>query len=236
MKFKESELAHLLLDGLRGIEIGGSAHNPFGLNTLNVDYCDRLDTPFKQAEISLCGEALKVDIVAYGDDLPFKDKTFDFVISSHTIEHIFDPIKAMKEWIRVVKPGGIIFTIAPITSFVPGETRPTTTIEELIDRHNGVIKEDEIIQRIADKNHDDNILGSEIVNGILYDTKHGHWTVFDTDLFSEMCAYLGVKIIAAQEVDDKVGNGFTVVVKVDHELTDQEPEGNSELQAPNSEL
>ena len=38
MKFKESALAHRLLDGLEGIEIGGSAHNPFGLKTRNVDY------------------------------------------------------------------------------------------------------------------------------------------------------------------------------------------------------
>ncbi len=220
MKFKESKLAHKYLDGLRGIEIGGSAHNPFGLNTLNVDYCDSLETPFKKAEIQLCGEALKVDIVSYGDDLPFKDKTFDFVISSHTIEHIFDPIKALKEWIRVVKPGGYIFTIAPITEQVPGETRPTTSLAELVDRYLGVIQESEIMQRIAERRFDDNPLGDAIINGILYDQKHGHWTVFDTQLFRQICnflkyvEYLNVEVVEIQEIDDKVGNGFTVVIQV----------------------
>lgn len=34
----ESQLAHKLLDGLRGIEIGAGINNPFGLDTLNVDY------------------------------------------------------------------------------------------------------------------------------------------------------------------------------------------------------
>ena len=38
--FRENALAHKLLDGLRGIEIGSSAHNAFGLNTLNVNYTD----------------------------------------------------------------------------------------------------------------------------------------------------------------------------------------------------
>jgi hypothetical protein len=36
----ESKLAHSLLDGLRGIEIGPSTHNPFGLNTRNVGHHD----------------------------------------------------------------------------------------------------------------------------------------------------------------------------------------------------
>lgn len=37
MKFPESALAHKYLDGLKGIEIGGAAHNSFGLDTINVD-------------------------------------------------------------------------------------------------------------------------------------------------------------------------------------------------------
>jgi hypothetical protein len=37
MKFSESDIAHQYLDGLKGIEIGGAAHNPFGLDTINVD-------------------------------------------------------------------------------------------------------------------------------------------------------------------------------------------------------
>ena len=40
MKFKESALAHKYLDGLKGLEIGASAHNPFGLDTVNDVYLD----------------------------------------------------------------------------------------------------------------------------------------------------------------------------------------------------
>ena len=101
MKFKESALAHQLLDGLEGLEIGGSAHNSFGLKTRNVDNTNEL-TCFKQEEIKLCGESLPVDIVSPGDQLPLEDNSVDFVVSSHVIEHFPDPIKALQ---RVVPSG-----------------------------------------------------------------------------------------------------------------------------------
>lgn len=211
MKFPESQLAHKYLDGLSGLEIGGSAHNAFGLKTLNVDYTDSMDTVFKQAEVQLCGEAMKVDIVSKDDKIPVKNNSQDFIISSHVIEHIFDPIGALLEWFRVTKRGGYIFSIVPITSCVPGETRPTTTLQELIDRHSGKIKQTEILNKIVKDN--DGILGEAIINGILYDTKHGHWTIFDTDLFREICDYLKFEIVELLEVDDKVGNGFCVIIK-----------------------
>lgn len=215
MKFKDSALAHKYLDGLKGLEIGGSAHNPFNLNTLNVDYTDNMNTVFKKAEQELCGEKMKVDIVAYGDNLPVENNSVDFVISSHVLEHIFDTIKAFKEWYRVIKPGGYIFIIVPITSQVPNETRPTTTLNELIRRHTGEIKEEFFFHSNGKLKNKiiDNYLSSDIVEGILYDIKHGHWTVFDTNLLKEICEYLNFNIIELMENDDKVGNGHLILIQ-----------------------
>ena len=52
----ESKLAHQYLDNLIGIEIGGSAHNSFGLNTINVDRHKSMSTVFKLEEEKLCGK------------------------------------------------------------------------------------------------------------------------------------------------------------------------------------
>ncbi len=41
-------------------------------------------------------------------DLPFEDNTFDAVVSCAVTEHLSEPVKAMSELGRVVKPGGIV--------------------------------------------------------------------------------------------------------------------------------
>jgi SAM-dependent methyltransferase len=187
MKFPESKHAHQLLDGLIGIEIGGSAHNQFGLNTINVDYTDDMDTIFKQQEVDMCGEALPVDMVAPGDVLPMADKSVDFVISSHVIEHFFDPIKAIKEWQRVARK--YVYIIAPQPCALPSDCgRPLTTNEDFEARHSGRIKPPTT------------------------DT-HEHYSVWSCLSFLEMCDHFGFKVVDNMLYDDKVGNGFTIVIE-----------------------
>lgn len=42
-----------------------------------------------------------------------KDNSFDFVYSSHTIEHLPDPAEGIKNWFRVVKPRGYLVLYLP---------------------------------------------------------------------------------------------------------------------------
>ena len=44
--------------------------------------------------------------VADAHKLPFRDKSFDLVVCSETIEHVVDPAKVFHEISRVLKPGG----------------------------------------------------------------------------------------------------------------------------------
>ncbi|MFA6990072.1 MAG: methyltransferase domain-containing protein [Candidatus Gastranaerophilaceae bacterium] len=182
-KIKESMLAHKYLDGLKGIEIGGSAHNDFGLNTINIDFCDD-NTDFKLYEIETVGYAKKVDVVAEGDNLPFDDNSWDFVISSHVLEHFWDPIKTLKEWMRVIKPEGYIFMIIPHKERTFDKNRKRTQLSELIER----------------KNRPD-------------PKTHSHHNVWITQDVLEICEYLKFSLIEFQDIDDKVGNGFTIVIK-----------------------
>jgi SAM-dependent methyltransferase len=41
------------------------------------------------------------------------DNTFDFVHSSHCLEHLRDPYEAFDNWVRICKPGGHIITTIP---------------------------------------------------------------------------------------------------------------------------
>ena len=41
------------------------------------------------------------------------DSTYDFVHSSHCLEHLMNPVEAYKNWIRICKPGGYVVTTIP---------------------------------------------------------------------------------------------------------------------------
>jgi SAM-dependent methyltransferase len=41
------------------------------------------------------------------------DETFDFVHSSHCLEHMRDPREALQHWLRVLKPGGHLIVTIP---------------------------------------------------------------------------------------------------------------------------
>jgi len=203
-KFKESKLAHKYLDGLKGIEIGGAAHNPFGLNTINVDINGNMDSNYKKKEIELCGEALKVDKVAPGDELPFDDKSYDFIIASHVLEQFFDPIKTLIEWNRVA--GKYIFLIIPHKERTFYKEKELTTVEELEKRHNGEIK-------LSDNEPTDE-----------------YHTIWNTETFKNFIEEtMGFKIVEYLDVDDKVGNGFCFVLETINELAITNNEDNTKL-------
>lgn len=41
------------------------------------------------------------------------DETYDFIHSSHCLEHLYDPYEALENWIRICKPGGYLVITIP---------------------------------------------------------------------------------------------------------------------------
>jgi len=51
--------------------------------------------------------------VQSGENLDYADSSFDRLIATHVLEHIYYPHLAIKEWCRVVKPGGVLSILIP---------------------------------------------------------------------------------------------------------------------------
>jgi SAM-dependent methyltransferase len=170
------------LSGLKGVEIGAASHNPFYLDAINVDRYADDQTIYKNLERRLSGSAARVDVVARGDELPFADDSHDFVFSSHVVEHFPDPIRALYEWVRVARR--YVVAVVPHHDRTPDADRPLTSTDELARRHRECFTSEE------DK----------------------HWSVWTCESFVEMCEAIGLRVLDHQDPDDKVGNGFTVVI------------------------
>lgn len=46
-------------------------------------------------------------------DLPFADSSVDRIIATHVLEHVPAPQDALAEWVRVLRPGGVLSVILP---------------------------------------------------------------------------------------------------------------------------
>jgi len=69
---------------------------------------------------------------------------YDCVISSDVLEHIANPIKALKEWQRITKKGGYILAVVPDKRHTFDHKRNDTTFQHLIDDYQNDIGEDDL--------------------------------------------------------------------------------------------
>ena len=179
---RDSKFVSRYLKGLKGVEIGASASNNYLLDTINVDRWGELDTPYKKTERKMVFHVAKVDVVAPGDDLPFADGSHDFVFTSHVIEHFPDPIRALLEWHRVARR--YVVAVVPHKERTFDADRPLSTVQELLERHRTGFHSDE----------------------------DRHWSVWTRESFVEMCEAIGLRVIDSLDPDDKIGDGFAVVI------------------------
>jgi ubiquinone/menaquinone biosynthesis C-methylase UbiE len=55
------------------------------------------------------------------ENLTFPDGSFDAVVSRHVLWTLADPFSASKEWVRVIKPGGMVIADIPRQGFNSGK-------------------------------------------------------------------------------------------------------------------
>lgn len=73
------------------------------------------------------------DYYGHATSLPFHDHSLDYVIASHVLEHVGNPVAALAEWYRVLRPGGIIYLVVPNRRVTWDRARPLTTVDHMLD-------------------------------------------------------------------------------------------------------
>lgn len=135
-RYQRSILAQKYLRG-RGAEIGALMQPvlvPVGSST---SYIDLVPASYWRSQPDYPGtKIIDPDILDDGTKLEtVKDAQFDYLVAAHVLEHVDDPISALKTWLRVVKPGGHLLIAVPDKRFCGEEDRPLTTVEHLLRDH-----------------------------------------------------------------------------------------------------
>jgi SAM-dependent methyltransferase len=121
-----------------GLEIGG-LHQPLPTPYAdNVLYVDRLPlAQLRETYPELAGQPLiEPDIIDDGERLTsLGERSVDFVIANHFIEHCQDPIGTIHHLLRVLKPGGVLFMAVPDKRSIFDRPRPLTSLEHVVRDH-----------------------------------------------------------------------------------------------------
>lgn len=120
----------------RGLEIG-ALHRPMQVpGTVSVSYADSFTTEelIRMWSPEVDGHNVApVDIVTDAATLHgIDDESFDFVIASHVVEHLEDPVRCLQNVMRVTKRGGCVFLALPDRRSSFDASRPPTTIAHVL--------------------------------------------------------------------------------------------------------
>jgi SAM-dependent methyltransferase len=121
-----------------GLEIG-ALHLPLRVpGNVSVSYVDRFHVPelrehYPELDIY---DLVEPDIIDDGETLStVAAASMDFVIANHMIEHCEDPIGTLKNMLRVLRPGGVIYMAVPDCRHTFDHARARTPLPHLLRDH-----------------------------------------------------------------------------------------------------
>lgn len=216
-RLKCLKLARSIVAEKKGIEIGGPSgvfRKSFNLplydavSTLdNVDFSQ--STVWANHEKSYCFHPRKTcgkTFIAEGSDLHgVPDHAYDFLLSSHNLEHFANPVKGLKEWQRVVKPGGHLIVVLPNYKQTFDRHRTPTSVQHMLEDFERDTGEDDLthVQEILVGQSFDSPPGfeEESLKILLSNFEHRkmHHHVFDEANSRKLLEAVGFKVLA-QEV------------------------------------
>lgn len=130
-------------------------------------------------------------------------ESYDFLLSSNCLEHVANPLKALMEWKRVLKPGGALILVLPNKESNFDHRRPFSKFEHLLDDFTRNIGEDDLthldeILALHDLPMDppagdlEHFRKRSLKN---FENRTLHHHVFDVPLIEEVLDYAGFEIL-----------------------------------------
>jgi SAM-dependent methyltransferase len=195
--------------GKLGVEIGGPSSTGkilyqnaqsidniiFSKNTIWSSHTDEYNYYDNKKGKVIINDAVNISLV--------KNEQYDFVFSSHSLEHIANPLKAINEWLRIIKNGGYIIIIVPEKSMCFDHKRNYSKFSTLLTQYEKNVGEEDLstLPEIL-LNHDLSMdppagdLGAFTKRSLdNFNNRCLHHYVYNDELLMEICNYFNCKFI-----------------------------------------
>lgn len=133
---------------------------------------------------------------------------YDFILSSHVIEHIANPLHALSEWMRVLKEEGIFVLVVPHKDGTFDHKRPVTTLKHLVeDFEKGTTEKDLThLQEILELHDLEKDPGAGTFEHFKQRSEYNfenrclHHHVFDTATVLQIAHHMNLQILAVETI------------------------------------
>jgi len=144
-------------------------------------------------------------VVEASDLSAVADGRYDFVLSCHSLEHVANPLKALGEWLRVLRADGALLLVVPHRDGTFDRRREVTPFEHLLADFAADVGEDdlthaeEFIERL-----DYELAGIDDREDFVRRTRDNlhnrgiHHHVFDTALVVRLCDHLRLQVLLVE--------------------------------------
>lgn len=205
-----------------GLEIGGPSQRMFGRQghipiypiATRIDNCNFGSNTIWEGKVVEGdnfhfnkGRTPGTQYIGEANNLGFiKDSSYDFILSSHCIEHLANPLKAIAEWIRVLKEDGLLVLIIPHKDGTFDHRRLVTSLEHIIQDFDNKTDEGDLthleeILELHDLKKDQgagDFKSFQERSARNLENRSLHHHVFDTRLVVEVVDYMKLQILMVE--------------------------------------
>jgi SAM-dependent methyltransferase len=218
-KISNASIYQNILKNMHGIEIGGPSlwfktYLPIYQTISSLDCVNFSNTTMWEGSIeegnsfvfykNKTGKQIVADAVSLAN---INDCSYDFLISSNCLEHIANPLKAVEEWKRVIKPGGYLLLLLPRKESNFDHNRTVTSFEHFLEDYRNSISENDLthlseILELHDLSRDPSAGSFEQFKARSlqnFSNRGLHHHIFDLDLIKLIFQHFDIELVQADE-------------------------------------